>query len=442
MIFLYNILFILPGLLLIKVLRFFMPKLKERQQHCKKSLTALDSIAGLAGRRLWVHASSMGEFEQAKPVIELLKEKHKDLIVICSFFSPSGYNNQKKYTFADAVVYLPFDSIGKVNNFIKRVKPDCALFVRYDIWFNYLNQLRRRKIPSYLICATYPKSSFMRTFPLTKWFLNNAYSMFSKIYAISDDHADYFKSIVNPADVSVTNDTRFDRIAKNVAMASQNPVLPHEIFGSDEFVLVAGSTWQPDEDIIIGAYQRIASDATRKSRLIIVPHEPTAEHISELQKKLPSNVLLSELIDKIESESKGCQLTANTIEIVKKFLVDRHIIVDSIGKLLSLYSLADAAYVGGAFGVGVHSVAEPAGYSLPLAIGAKIDGSPDAVNLYKRHALGIIENEDQFYRWMTALMNDEILRKQIGEIAGNYVFTALGSSKIIADEISHRLGFD
>lgn len=366
--------------------------------------------------RIWFHASSMGEFEQARPVIELLKANFPNIYIILTFFSPSGYDNRKNYEYADFITYLPLDFPENVSKFLDTTRPDLAIFIRYDIWFNYLSQLRHRCVPTFLLNASKPQSSLINSY------YRSCYRLFNKIFVMNKNDVQYFKSFLPQLKVAYLPDTRFDRIAEKVESSRLSPYIDPSLF-ADSKVLVAGSTWMPDEDIIIRAFRRYNPNNTKKLSLIIVPHEPRPGHLSELERKWDNYVLLSKINSLSESDWEE-------IRYGKKI-----IIVDSIGKLLSLYANAHIAYVGGAFGDGLHSVGEPAGYSLPIITGTNISKSPDASDLLKSGALRTVSNYEEMLDELNKLMNDEAYYAKKSATAGEFVQSRLGSSQIFIDEV-------
>lgn len=417
----YNFIIIPLALLFKKVMGFFNPKLREREKNWKRSLSDVIVLnRSDAGRkRIWFHSASMGEFEQAKPIIELIKRNHPDICIIVSFFSPSGYNNQKNYEFADAVVYLPFDRMSDVKYFLDIVKPNLAVFVRYEVWRNFLSELNVREVPIYLIDATAPDSKIMREiFPFSK-FTSKNYDLFQRIYTVDEKQTAFFEKLRLNTEIITLTDTRFDRIAENVRNSSKLKLIPDKFFRNDDFVLVLGSSWSPDEEIAFKAVDDWNSREKRIVKLIVVPHEPTPEHIGEIIKRNLKFVLLSEI------ENRG------KIEGDK----DSHILVDSIGKLLSLYSYANAAYIGGAFGVGVHSVTEPAGYGIPLATGLGMKNSPDAVKLREIGALKVLGSSEDFRNWLNLIVNNREEYQRLSHFAKEYIDTKLGSSESIYKDI-------
>jgi 3-deoxy-D-manno-octulosonic-acid transferase len=414
-IFLYNLALIVLRIFL-PVYYLINPRLRKRQSDYKKSISGPIKLKSNA--RIWFHAASMGEFEQAKPVIEYLKRNNPEIEIIATFFSPSGFENQKNYQFADFISYIPIDFKGEVRKFLNLIKPDIVVFIRYEIWLNLLLELNKRKIPRYLICATAP----LKDSNLIRKFYKAEFSLFDEIFAIEKFHADYFNALLGNSNTNILPDTRFDRIAERVEANRDSEIISDSLLKKYDKVLVAGSTWQPDEAIIIEGLKTERTKNRNKILTILVPHEPTKQHLGELLPKIDRYILLSQL--------EAMEL----IEIEKLDFLD-YIVVDSIGKLLKLYSVADLAYVGGAFGVGIHSSAEPAGYGLPISSGPKIELSPDAKNLNSLGALTIIRTPDDFSSWMDAMLSDSDTYNKSSLQSRDYVFNFLGSSRILSDKI-------
>jgi 3-deoxy-D-manno-octulosonic-acid transferase len=423
----YNYLFIPFGKAYFAFFSLFKNKINQRT---KKIHFLIDNIPNkdYAQKRIWFHASSMGEFEQAKPVIEQLKSIKSDISIICTFFSPSGYENQKNYKFSDYVLYIPFDCRNEASKFLTKLDCDLAVFVRYDTWLNHLKILKNMKIPSILINGTIPGSSESLFGTMTKPYFKYVYSYFSKIFTVGDRHTFYYKYILNCKNVFTLSDTRLDRISYQVESASKNPIIPNDIF-KNEFVLIAGSSWEKDEDLIYNSID-IINKYNFELRVIFVPHEPTEYRINQISQKVRNSILLSEFELLLKNE---------TNENIKIILNNKHIIVDSIGKLLRLYSNADAAFVGCGFSDGVHSTVEPAGYSIPISSGPNIQKSHDALELKKLGALKIINNSDDLTEWLLKMINNPAYKAKIGKIAGDYVNNSKGSTSGIVDEILNLL---
>lgn len=429
---LYNSLIIPILLFIIKITSLFNPKLRHREKMWRESLVKVlelnDDQDVKNSKRLWFHAASMGEFEQAKPIIELIKKNDSKIIIIVSFFSPSGYENQKNYEYADAVVYLPFDKKKDVKYFLSVLRPDIAVFVRYEIWRNFLCQLTQLNVRKYLICATEPDSFALIKLPILKAFTRKNYNYFDLIFTVDKKQTNFFKSFGVETEIKTLSDTRFDRIAEKVLEASTKNSVPDAYFIDREFIIVLGSSWTQDEKLVFDAVRKWNSKEDRKVKMIVVPHEPTKEHIKEILSNDFEFVLLSSIEKNIDS---------------REFMENnnsKHILVDSIGKLLMLYAYADAAYIGGGFGVGVHSVTEPAGYGIPISTGVGFKNSPDAVNLFDQKALSVVKTSNDFYLWLQLLINNRNKYDEKCNTAKKYISSKLGSSLKIYKFLIKDLG--
>lgn len=409
-----------------KILSIFFPKINERNKNKKnslKNLTVLDSNA----KTIWFHSASMGEFEQAKPIIEFLKNANPKIQIVCTFFSPSGFNTQKNYKFADAICYLPDDTYFSAKNFINKIKPDVAIFVRYELWFNFISHLNKMQIKTFLINATCP--TILEKCKILTPFYKDIFNKFSEIYAVSKAQTNKFNQLKLKTKITQSSDTRFDRILQKVAEAKVNPVISRDLFFENELIFVAGSVWNQDVDVIVDAYKLLLRNSEIKLRLIFVPHEPTLHNVKYIERKIQNTIakktiLLSEIL--------------NCNQISKNDLAEKIIIVDSIGKLLKLYGIADIAYIGGGFGVGVHSITEPAGYGIPLVAGKNCFNSPDTPPLIEQKALTIIENSEMLFDFFTQNISAEN-RNKIGLAAQNYIKNNCGSTVIIANKILEEL---
>lgn len=395
------------------ILRLFVPKIKERENNATKVFEALPDYKG--EKVIWFHASSMGEFEQAKPIIELIKKQNPEIKIVCSFYSPSGYINQKNYKYADSVCYMLLDTKSNAAKFIKKINPAAAVFIRYDIWRNHLKALRRNNIPAILINATYPNNKVLTDSIFFRHFTVSNYELFDEIIAVNKNHEDKFRSSKVDTRLSTLPDTRFDRILEKVKEADNKQLIKQELL-NDALTIVIGSSWQKDEEIIFEAIREI-NNKEFKVRLIIAPHEPTLKNIESVLKKFPNSILFSRM-----GENEQCDIA------------QKHIIIDSIGKLLKIYANADIVYVGGGFGAGVHSVTEPAGFGVPIACGTNYENSPDAVALLKAGGLNSIKNSEELINWII-LMIEKSNRERIGAINKKYLTESAGTSQIVKDKI-------
>ncbi len=432
---LYNYI-IIPILSILKlILKYFIPKLKIREDNWKRiydeTIIKFKSNYLTTQKVIWFHSASMGEFEQAKPVIELLKSnpKTKDCVIIVTFFSPSGYENQKNYKYADYILYIPFDLIKNVNDFISTFMPNVAIFIRYDIWFNFLTLLNQKQIPTLLISATFSNSFNKKIskllqsekkqksiFDLKLNFYREILSKIDYIFCATDEDFKRFEYLNLRSNILKSGDTRIDRILNVVELNKQKSIINKKIFNNRK-VIIVGSSWIEEEKLISEIKVSLIN-----YQLIIVPHEPTIEHIARANELFDKVILFSEL---------ELQLSlGNLINLENKVIV-----VDSIGKLLSLYSIADFAFVGGGFRTGLHSVLEPAGFGLPIICGPKLEKQVDSYKLKELGGLFIINNSEELLELIKKLNNQAII-KQIAKINKEYLSINSGFSQIIYDKIT------
>jgi 3-deoxy-D-manno-octulosonic-acid transferase len=413
----YNYL-ILP--LLYAALRFaglFNKKIRAgilgRKRVYEKLILSATSI-NKSKKLIWFHSSSLGEFEQAKPIIEKLKQE-KDVNVLITFFSPSGYENSIKYPFADLIAYIPFDTKANAEKFIAITNPTLAVIMRYDVWPNMIESLRNKNIPIFLVDATL-RSNSPRKYPLLKSFHKILFGSLSKILTVSESDAKEFKSFgLNDKKVSAVGDTRFDRVYQRSLLA-KNKQLIKSIILQNKKVFVAGSTWEQDEEVIFPAFIKLAS-VDKSVLMIVAPHEPTLLHL-----------------EKIENEFAG-KLKTVRFSHLNNYSDEKIIIVDSIGILLTLYTYANVAYVGGSFKQNIHNVLEAAVYGTPVLFGPKIENSQEAIKLAEIGGGIVINNKRQAYKNLRKLFSDETLRSQAGNISASYVQSNIGATQKILNAI-------
>jgi 3-deoxy-D-manno-octulosonic-acid transferase len=372
------------------------------------NLTGLDR----SKKTIWFHSSSMGEFEQAKPIIEQIK-RNVEVNILVTFFSPSGYKNSLKYPYADVISYLPYDSISNAKRFVSLVRPSAVLFMRYDFWPNIIWILSRYNIPTFIVDATMKKNS-KRKLPVAKQFHTFLFKSFLKILTISEKDKESFMEFNIPDEIlSVVGDTRFDRVYQKSIEAKKKNLFREEILKGKK-ILVLGSTWEADEEIILPAIKKLF-EYTDDVLVIIAPHEPTAKRLEELEYALKdiSNIRFSYKND---------------------YSNEKIILVDSIGILLTLYCYADVAYVGGSFKKGVHNVLEPAVYGIPVVFGPRNRNSQEARKMIMLGCGVEIQNRTIAYRVFRELLSKDQKRKEIGEISLNYVQNNIGATEKIIYE--------
>ncbi len=417
----YNFVFIPAFAVLIKLASVFNKKIRRgiagRKKIFEELILYLTSLNN-NNKTIWFHSSSLGEFEQAKPIIEKLKNETKANIIV-SFYSPSGYENSMKYPHASFITYMPFDSKWRANRFINLVKPNLSVFMRYDIWPNHIWALRKKNIPVFLVDATMKKRS-LRKLPFIKSFHKYVFREFDKILTISADDAIGFKSFgCSGEKIQVVGDTRFDRVFNRSLAAKTTTIFDNSIIENKK-VLVAGSTWEQDEEVLLPVFKKLSKfDST--VILIIAPHEPTLLHL-----------------EKIENEFAGL---LNTIRLshINNYINQRVIIVDSIGILSILYNYADVAFVGGSFKQNVHNVLEAAVYGIPVLFGPKIENSQEARQLVNSAGGILVKEKREMYRRLRSLFQDEELRNRRGEKSFEYVNSNVGATEKIYSEINKVL---
>ncbi|HEY6952758.1 MAG TPA: glycosyltransferase N-terminal domain-containing protein [Bacteroidota bacterium] len=372
-----------------------------------------------ASRRIWFHSSSMGEFEQAKPIIAALRENYTDLNIIVSFFSPSGFDHSKNYKLADLITYIPFDTIGNARHFLNLIRPTVAVMVRYDIWPNHVWELRKRKIPVYIANATLRRNSSRLKFPL-KGFHEGLYQQLSTILAVSASDVKSFEELgVRYPQIQAIGETRYDQVWTRSLEARKKHLIPDGILRRRK-VFVVGSSWEEDEDVILPTFKKIL-EYDSNALMILVPHEPTLPTLERIEAQLntsPGSIRFSDLND---------------------YAGERIILVDSIGILTALYQYADVAYVGGSFRQGIHSVLEPAVYGVPVLYGPKYHNSQEAVELARRGGGIVVHNQQECYKTLRSLLNNQKTSAKAGAIALNLVKENIGATERFIEHLEKDL---
>ncbi|WP_310687589.1 glycosyltransferase N-terminal domain-containing protein [Salegentibacter sp.] len=378
----------------------------------KEIFQRLKSEIQVGEKYIWIHAASLGEFEQAVPVIELLKEKYPGHRILVTFFSPSGYENKKKHPLADVITYLPIDTQGNACKFLELVKPELVFFVKYDIWPNFLQEIKQRGIRSFLISGVFRKDQvYFKSYG--SW-MKKALQSFEHIFVQNQESKELLeKNGFN--NVSLSGDTRFDRVSRQLTYDNKLEIL--ENFLQDELCIVAGSTWPEDEELLL----EYINSAPAKVKFIIAPHEIKAEKINDFRKKLKvSSVLYSETSSQ---EPKDFQL----------------LIIDNIGLLSRIYSYADIAYVGGAAGnTGLHNILEPATFGIPIVIGENFEKFPEAKRLQQLAGLYSVASAAELMEIFEKLVKNQDFRKQTGMIAGHFINSNTGATRVISTYLSER----
>ena len=344
-----------------------------------------ERMAGITDRVVWIHAASLGEFEQGRPIIERIKREMPDTVVVVTFFSPSGYEIRKNYPLADFVFYLPADSPHNVTRFLDAIHPDIAIFIKYEFWLNYLNELHRRSIPTYLISAIFrPSQIHFRPWGVM-W--RRALRCYSSIF-VQDKASEQLLQGVGYRRAIVAGDTRFDRVAEIAQNAKRIPII--ELFRGTTPLFVAGSTWGKDEELLTELI-----NAHPDTRFIIAPHEMDESRMQRLEATIQGGV--ARYTRSMEgSDFSGVQV----------------LILDTIGLLSSAYSYARWAYIGGGFGTGIHNTLEAATFGLPIAFGPNYHKFREARDMVELGAATSITSAAELMDWFATIKEEgEALQK-------------------------------
>lgn len=347
---------------------------------------------------IWFHAASLGEFEQGRPIIEEVKRRHSEYKILLTFFSPSGYEVRKDYPLADVVCYLPFDKRRNVKKFLKLVQPEMAVFIKYEFWYNFVNQLYKRNIPIYMVSAIFrPNQIFFRWYGMDMRKLLKKY----KCICVQDENSAILLRNIHITNTEVCGDTRFDRVIDVKKQAKQLNIIEafaKQAVSENEKIFVAGSSWPKDEDIVI-PYFNITTDL----KLIIAPHEIDEAHLKYIESNLQRpHIRYSQAIPEMMGDY-DC------------------IIIDSFGLLSSIYRYGQVAYVGGGFGVGIHNVLEAAVYDIPVIFGPNFKKFREAQQLIECGGGYSIADYQSFRGLMDEFLQYEGTLNSAGKFAGEYV---------------------
>jgi 3-deoxy-D-manno-octulosonic-acid transferase len=340
---------------------------------------------------IWFHVSSLGEFEQGRPVMEALK-KENDVNLAISFFSPSGYEVMKSWSEADLICYLPEDNAGNAADFVSILKPSIAVFVKYDLWYHFIAELKRKDIPQILISARfYKEQSYFK--PWGAWYRKLLF-MLDEILVQEQQSFDLLKSF-SLEKVTITGDTRYDRV---LALSKHKDRFPEiETFIEEKKVFIAGSTWPLDEKIMVDFLIEKPFDL----RTIIAPHDVSEDHVNSLKKRLGRNTILYSELGKLKDENI--------------------LIIDSVGMLSRIYRYGHISYVGGAFKEGLHNILEPAAYGLPVITGPDHSGFLEGPAMESAGALFRVKKRLDFEELITQMMTNEAFYSKASANAKSFI---------------------
>ena len=388
---------------IVRIISPFHKKAKKMITGHKKTYSILRAKVDPNARYIWFHAASLGEFEQGRPIIEAIKQDHPEYKILLTFFSPSGYEVRKDYPLADIVCYLPFDKKRNVKKFLKLIQPEKAIFIKYEFWYNFVNQLNKRNIPVYMVSAIFRDSQIF-----FKWYGKDMRGLLKKYKSIcvqDEDSAKLLNSI-GVTNAIVCGDTRFDRVVDIQKQAKQLNIVEsfvRKTSEENEHTLVAGSTWPKDEDILIPFF-----NSTPSLKLIIAPHVVDEAHLKYLEGLLERPYIrYSKAIPEM-MEDYDC------------------LIIDNFGLLSSIYAYGQIAYVGGGFGVSIHNVLEAVVYNIPVIFGPNFKKFREAHQLIEQGGGYSISDYQSFRGLMDEFQQYDDILKTAGSQAGNYVRSNTG----------------
>ena len=414
MLFLYNLI-VLFASQVIKILAIFSPKMKLFVDGRKEVFSKIREKIAFSDKTIWFHAASLGEYEQGLPVIEKIKIEYPNHKIVVTFFSPSGYEVRKNNTVADATVYLPLDTKSNAKKFIKAVNPELVFFIKYEYWPNYLNELKKLQIKTYLISGIFrEKQAFF------KWyggFYRNALKTFDYFFVQNDSSKKLLQSI-DFNNVKVSGDTRFDRVVS--ILERDNSLDFIEQFKNNQTTIVIGSSWPKDENLLV----QYINNASENVKFIIAPHNIKSEQIQELKNSISKKTIL------FSDVQTGRDLSLHDYDIF---------IIDTIGILTKIYSYADIAYVGGGFGnPGVHNILEPATFGVPIVIGPNYSHFAEASALVNQQGCISISNQNELNDAFNLLLHNEDERHEKGHICSTFVQMNKGATAIILNHICNN----
>jgi 3-deoxy-D-manno-octulosonic-acid transferase len=415
MLFIYNLIVVLADFIL-KIVALFNNKIRLFVDGRKPVFKILSNKIKAYDKTIWFHAASLGEYEQGLPVMERMKSRFPNHLIVLTFFSPSGYEVRKNNNIANVTVYLPLDTQSNVNQFLKLVRPDMVFFIKYEYWPNYLNALQNKEIPTYLISGIFREKQVF-----FKWyggFYRKALDAFEHFFVQNSGSKELLLKL-GKTNVTVSGDTRFDRVTE---ILKQNNELDFiEEFKNNTLTVVIGSSWPKDEALLVN-YIKTANNV----KFIIAPHNINKDQIANLQNQISKKtVLFSSLNLKDVGASK---------------LTDYDVfIIDTIGILTKIYSYADIVYVGGGFGnPGVHNILEPATFGIPIVIGPNYSHFAEATALVKMEGCISIANQEDLNEALDKLIQNAAVRYEKGHICSTFVEMNKNASETIMNYIIQK----
>ena len=407
----YNLIIYLY-LLGVAVYSLFNEKVRKMWRGERDAIRVLREKVDPKARYVWFHAASLGEFEQGRPLMEQIKREHPDIKILLTFFSPSGYEVRKNYEGADIICYLPLDTIGNARRFLRAVRPEMAFFIKYEFWYNYLHILKHRNVPVYSVSSIFREDQVF-----FRWYgsqYGRVLKCFTHFY-VQNELSKTLLAKIGLTNVTVTGDTRFDRVLQIKEQAKQLPIV-ESFTNKAQKVFIAGSSWQPDEEIFIKYFNE-----HRDWKLIIAPHVIGEDHLQQIEKMLEGR----KIVRYTEASSDPSALADADVLIINCF-----------GLLSSIYHYANVTYVGGGFGVGIHNTLEAAVWDVPVIFGPNNQKFQEAQGLKACKGGFEITCYEDFEKLMNRFDSDSSALEEAGHQAGAYVKSLSGATKLILSDVT------
>jgi 3-deoxy-D-manno-octulosonic-acid transferase len=366
---------------------------------------------------IWFHFASLGEFEQGRPILEAMRNLHPGKQVVVTFFSPSGYEIRKNTPLADYVYYLPLDTAQNAFKFIDAINPEIVIFTKYEYWFHFFNEARKRNIPLYIVSGIFrPGQVFF------KWYggFNRKILSLVSHFFLQDEASKQLLQGIGITNTSISGDTRFDRVWVNAQKTKVLPLINE--FKNGHKLFIAGSTWPQDEALLAKLVSRYPD-----WKFIFAPHEIPEEKINNLIDLLPEGKAIT--FSQLKTEAEGLK----SGDFINQSLTSnlQSLVIDNIGMLSSLYAYADIAYIGGGFGVGIHNTLEAAAFGLPVIFGPNYQKFNEARELIALKAGFSISNEAELKGIVETLINDKAFYNITSKKTSNYVKENVGATEMI-----------
>lgn len=394
--------------LFIRLVSPFKRKARLMRDGHKSVFNLLEKEIDKKAKYIWFHVASLGEFEQARPLIEEIKNSKPEYKILLTFFSPSGYEVRYNYPLADIVTYLPFDTKKNARRFLELTNPHMVIFIKYEFWYNYINEIYQRRIPVYLVSAIFRKNQSF--FKKLRSPYRNMLSLYTHFF-VQDDESHKLLQKHGIKNVTVAGDTRIDRVIEIQKQTVNLPIV-EKFIDKGSIIFIAGSSWPADEDIFINYF-----NSHPNLKLIIAPHEIDESHLTEIEKKLSRPSQRYSGLTDTDTVNADCM------------------IIDCFGLLASVYRYADIGYIGGGFGDGIHNLPEAAVYGIPVIFGPNFIKFREAHDLIATGGGFTIKNRDEFNKLMESFINEPELREKAGKEAKNYIFSNSGATNTILNHI-------